>query len=219
MVSLSALFVLVTVCPNMAFSRFAWSENFYLLLTLQLLLGFGLLAITSIVISTALSGLRNVSGRMARGQRKGNWRWLSPDGVAVAAALTTAWLVLPGAKHTYVNPSGKEYIEIRSPSLLEGPLGVNACSDVFVPVSVKYVGGKHPNRVCLGYEGREEDAANRAKQRQILWGSGTPARAVVVLPETGTALFFPEPMPDSSTPTDRMIKAYLKGDTQWRIGH
>ena len=215
-VGLSAMFFLLVVWPEVTLPRFSWSQLDNVFLAVQLLIGICLWAIIAAGISVATSVLRIVGARVREGHWSSERTWFFPEAAAIASVVTVAWLGVPETD-TYTNPHGEEYIEIRLPSLLEGPLGINECSDVFVPVWVNYVGGKHLNIVNRASEGKEEDAAIRAKQRRVLWGTGTPARAVVILPETGTVLFFPEPMPHvcprlcASIDLETHISTWLQG--------
>jgi len=105
-------------------------------------------------------------------------------------------------------------IEIRSPSLLEGPLGFHHCSDCFVPVTVTYRDAiSNLTVVQSGTDYSYGTRAQRASDRIVSWGTNTLQRVVVQLPASCDCLFFPEPVPDAlECPSESVIDAYLRGE-------
>lgn len=86
--------------------------------------------------------------------------------------------------------SGLIRLEIRSPSLIAGPLGYHHCSDCFVPVTVTYRDAITDLTVAqsgadCGYGTR----AQRASDRRVSWGTNIPQRVVIQFPESCDRLF------------------------------
>ncbi|MBM3883560.1 MAG: hypothetical protein FJ387_28290 [Verrucomicrobia bacterium] len=182
-----------------------------LFLTIQLLIALVPFALAAVSLTAAGYTLRWLAHRSGRAGPSVRWRWWAPEAAIAAGALTGAWLAWH-PQDTYLNPEGSERLAFRQPSLLEGPLGLHACSDVFVPVTVTYTdaaGRPLDQRAC---EAKESTAAMRVMNRVIQWSANAPGRVVVILPATGMHLFFPEPLPAEALPTQPAIDAYLNGE-------
>ena len=119
-----------------------------------------------------------------------NWRWVSMEGAVVGAVVSVITLTA-APRDIYVSPSGLEQIEFRLPCLIEGPLGLHPCSDVFVPVTVTHTDAQGRRTVQHGAEGIQETPAMRVLSRDIEWSSEVSGNTIVVLSETGTQFSFP----------------------------
>jgi hypothetical protein len=170
-------------------------EGYYLLLLIQLGCALGLMALIAFCTSAVASGLRELRRIWRSREEPRQWRWFSIEGAAVGAVATALWLTA-APRDTYLGPSGRERLEFRLPSLIEGPLGLHPCSDVFVPVTVTYTDVAGVRIVKRATESKEPAAAVRRLHRQIRWHDDGTVGVVVILPETGLRLSFPRPHAD-----------------------
>ena len=97
----------------------------------------------------------------------------------------------PACEAAALSPSGLEQLEFRLPSVLEGPLGLYPCSDIFVPVTVTCTDADGPRIVMRATDSKEQTAAVRVLARQVQWSTDTPGRVEVLLIEPGLRLVFP----------------------------
>jgi hypothetical protein len=190
---------------------FDFQAGYWLLLAMQVLLILVPVSLLTVGVSLAGSLFRWVAIRATRSGDKQQWKWVSAEGVLVGLVIAVGWL---GWSHqdVYVRPEGSETIQFGQPSLFKCPLAIGPCSDVFVPVTVRYTDSAGRTYVQSACENRTYRDTERVMGRTICWSSNAPIRVVVSLPETGIYLFFPEPITNNFCPPTAALQAYLRGE-------
>lgn len=186
---------------------------FTVLSAIQLSVALGAAAVIAVAVSVAGSIMRWLLCQLGLLSDARPWFGVTTEGMIVGLAAAGLWL---GWAPTDIYPchEGARRIEIRRPSLLEGPLGMHyGCSDCLVPVTVTYRdedGRTVTQRDC---EYRYGTSAERVCNRTIRWGTKQPPRVVVELPLSSDCLFFPEPVDSGhGTLPAHAIGAYLRGE-------
>jgi hypothetical protein len=206
---LAGLGLLVTACvivPALLMSRD--NKGYCLLLGVQLLSLLFPFLLVALGLSAVGSFFRRIGGSCGFLPRQ-RWRWVSAEGLMVGLVGAGAWLVW-SPRDVYFSPTGSEMITFQEPSPLQTPLGIGPCSGVFKPVTVTYTDGHSRSFVQESWEETPLNATARVLNRTIQWGLGSPARAVVILPETGLGLFFPERVTNNFCPPDGAVATYLR---------
>jgi len=192
-------------------SRTAHLPAYLFMQAVQLLFALVPALVLAFAIGVVGAGIRWLVARAHGGRRTDAWQALPPEGLAVgvvAVGICLGW----SPTDVYPNPKGDGQIELRQPSLIEGPFGFFPCSDCYIPVTVTYRDGQGRRRVRRECEGREQTDTDRIRGRTIRWSTEGPERVVVLLPETGQYVFFPDcPLELDHSPPDEAVQAYLRG--------
>ena len=186
--------------------------SFSVMSAIQIFFALGVAIVIAQMVSVVGSIMRWFMHRMGGASAGRIGPSLTAEGMIFGLAVVGIWLGW-APKDIYPCREDARRIEIRRPSLIEGPFGLHGCSDVFVPVTLTYQDEEGLSVVQGGYEDKDGTPAQRVLNRTIRWGTNSLPRVVVELPETGDCLFFPEPIPEESfCPPESAIEAYLRGE-------
>ena len=187
-------------------------------LAIQFLLALAAAVFIAVAVSVAGEIVRRFARWAGLLRDVRTWRGLTAEGCVIGLVVVGAWLRW-APTDVYLNPDRTHQVEVRLASLIEGPLGIHPCSDAYVPVTVRYRDENGHTIVQQSCEGRYSTNVERITARDISWSKGnTPCRAVVMLPETGACLFFPDPIEEGDyCPPQSAIDAYLNGELATKV--